>query len=142
VTRAFADPIAEASIPASILEDVRQARVCEEAGAPYGAGLLYRRACQYVCRDQGAKARDLRDQIPELAKDGLITNALADQAHHVRIVGNELAHPDVNNPLVISQDDVADAREFVEQLIRAIYVDPARNAARRASLQQRGVRGA
>lgn len=134
------DRLARESIPAAILEDLRQAELAHAAGAPYGAGLLLRRACQYVCGDKGATKHGLADQIDELASQGIITQHLAKLASRIKIVGDELAHPDANTPFVIEDDDVLTARRFLEQLIRAVYIEPAEVQRLEASLQARGVK--
>lgn len=141
-TAAFAtDRMGEDSIPAAILEDLRQAELAEYASSYYGAGLLLRRACQYICRQQGIPDdKGLDRQIAELGKRGTITASLAALGDTVRIIGNELAHPDADTPFVITPSDVRIAREFTIQVVRAVYVDPARAIALRADLDRRGVK--
>ncbi len=128
-------------IPAAVFEDLRQAELAYLAGADYGAGLLLRRACQNICRHQNITetGTKLRGQITEMANRGIITQHLAEMAHGVRIIGNELAHPDPNTPFVITGNDVRLACEFLDQVVRAVYVDPARAKKLKEDLKQRGV---
>lgn len=121
------EKMAEGAVPAAVLEDLRQAELAHLSGAPYGAGLLLRRAAQYICREQQVpETGGLANQIKALATRGVITRHLAEIADAVRILGNELAHPDVNTPSIISSEDVRLAWEFMCQLVRAIYIDPVR----------------
>jgi hypothetical protein len=120
-------------VPAAILEDLRQAELSMHAGAVYGAGLLLRRACQYICRDKGCTGRNLEKEIDALAPQH-ITPDMAGLAHGIRVVGNELAHPDAKSPAKVSTKDVRDCWEFVVELIRVIYVHPARRQALRERL--------
>jgi len=127
-------------IPSAVYEDLRQAELAYLARSHYGAGLLLRRACQNICRQQGIPdVGGLKGQIKELASRGTITKSLAEQAESIRVIGNELAHPDPNTPSVIQPGDVRLAMEFLDQLVRAIYVDPARVKELKADLQKRGV---
>jgi hypothetical protein len=141
-TDAFgADQFAINWVPNAIYEDIRQAELSAAAGAYYGAGLLLRRACQSICREKNIPENGgLRSQIDELAAQRIITEHLAEMAHDIRVIGNELAHPDPNTPSVITDEDVGLAYEFLTQLVRAIYVDPQRAAKLKADLNKRGVR--
>jgi Domain of unknown function (DUF4145) len=135
------EKLSKEAIPAAILEDLRQAELAHAAGAHYGAGLLLRRACQSICRDKEVKENGgLKGQIVQLATSGIITNSLAQMAESIRIIGNELAHPDPNTPSVITRHDVNAGREFLNQLVRAIYVDPARAKQLKSALAQKGVK--
>jgi len=128
------------SIPKAILEDMIQAELSDYVGAEYGAGLLLRRACQNICRDQGCPdTGGLEAQIKELAARSIITSKMAEMADGIRIIGNELAHPDPNTPFVITSEDVRTATEFLTQLVRVIYVDPAKAQKLKDDLASRGV---
>ncbi len=133
------DMIASDAVPRAILEDLRQAELAFYAGADYGAGLLLRRACQSIARHQSIPDDGLKGQIEEMARRGIITKSLAEMADGIRIIGNELAHPDPNTPSVITAEDVHLAKEFLEQMVRAIYVDPARARKLKEELKKKGV---
>jgi hypothetical protein len=122
------------SVPAAILEDLRQVELAFQVGAIYGAGLLLRRAIQYVCRDKGCKGKDLREEIDALAPT-YITNDMANIAHSIRIVGNELAHPNAQTPAAITGQDIKDCWEFIIELIKVIYIHPARQSALRSRVK-------
>ncbi|OGO20247.1 MAG: hypothetical protein A2Z15_06290 [Chloroflexi bacterium RBG_16_50_11] len=141
-TSAFrTEQLPEKEIPAAIFEDLRQAELAYLADAYYGAGLLLRRACQNICREQKIpETGGLASQIKEMDTRGIITKHLADMADSIRIIGNELAHPDPNTPSVITPDDVRLAQEFFDQLVRAIYVDPARTKKLKEDLKKKGIK--
>lgn len=143
-TSAFeSEELASRTVPEAVYEDFRQAELAFYAGAPYGAGLLIRRACQNICRHQGiSDTKNLKAEIKQLQTiKGVITEHLADMAHNLRIIGNELAHPNPQTPFVITNSDIRDAREFLKQLIEVIYLGPARAQAQKANLKKRGVTG-
>lgn len=128
------------AVPAAVFEDLRQAELAYLAGAHYGAGLLLRRACQNICREQKIpETGGLAHQIREMAVRGIITEHVSEMADTIRIIGNELAHPDPNTPSVITAEDIRLAREFLSQLVRAVYVDPARARKLKGELKKKGV---
>ena len=120
------EALGRTGVPPAILKDLEQAELAFAAGAYYGAGLLLRRACQYVCLDKQMPHEKPRYQIQQLAANGTITTTLAQTAESIRVLGDELEHPDANTPSVITEDDVKAGRVFLTQLIMAIYVDPAK----------------
>lgn len=140
-TTAFkTDALGHDAIPPAILKDLEQAELAFAAGAHYGAGLLLRRACQSICLDKQVPPNGLKGQIKKLAASGVITATLAELADSIRIIGNELAHPDANTPSVITEDDVTAGAEFLTQLVRAIYVDPAKAQQLKTALGKKGVK--
>lgn len=129
------------SIPAAIFEDLRQAELAYLVSAHYGAGLLLRRACQNICRDRQVPEKGgLKAQLKEMARMGIITSALGDMADSIRVVGNELAHPAPDKPFALTPDDIKIAREFLLQLVRSIYVDPAKVQKLKQDLDSRGIK--
>jgi len=138
--KALAQP---SPVPAAVAADIQQAELSFYAGSVYGAALLLRRACQDICRERKipeVPGQGLKGQIQEMAKAGLVTQPLADMADSIRVIGNEVAHPDPATPSVITGDDVAMAREFMLQLVRGLYIDPERVAKLKADLLKRGVK--
>ena len=111
-------------VPAAIYEDMRQAQLSFNVNAYLGAGMLLRRACQNICRDKECQGKDLYTEIDSLVSKNLITRDMAEMAHSVRIIGNEIAHPSPNEVLEITADDVRICYAFIEQLVQVIYVNP------------------
>lgn len=135
-----ADKAYQASVPAAILEDLKQASACQGVAAVYGAALLYRRAIQYLCRDKKAPEKlGLKGQIANLAASGIITTHIKELAEHVRIIGNDIAHPDAEHPARIEWNDVKAASEFARQIVEAVYVGPYKAAELRKRLKEKGV---
>lgn len=112
-------------IPEAVLEDIRQAELSYFSGAFLGAGMLLRRACQNICRDKNIEVKgNLVSEINNLVDKGIITKDMAEMAHTIRIIGNEIAHPNPKKALIISRDDVRICREFINQLVQVIYINP------------------
>ena len=127
-------------VPGAILEDVIQAELSYYVGADFGAGLLLRRACQNICRDKKCEEDGLPKQIKDLVNKKIITEDMAEWADTIRIIGNELAHPNPRKPFVITPNDVREGREFLKQLIKVIYINPYKAKALKKKLKKKGVK--
>ena len=81
-------------IPERAMGDFIEARQCFSVQAYRAAGAMARRALQECCLDHGADA-DLKlgQQIDWMAEQRIVTNAIKDWAHEVRLTGNDCAHP-------------------------------------------------
>ena len=141
-TEAFeANELGKDVVPGAILEDIAQAELSYYVGAYLGAGLLLRRACQNICRDKKCEEKGgLVSQIKDLVKKNIITQDMIELADTIRIIGNEIAHPDPNTPFVITHDDVNACQEFIEQLIQIIYVNPYKAKIIKEKLITKGVK--
>ena len=141
-TEAFeAKELGKDVVPEAILEDIAQAELSYYVGAYLGAGLLLRRACQNICRDKKCQEKGgLVNQINDLVRKSIITKDMAELADTIRIIGNEIAHPDPNSPFIITHDDVKACREFIKQLIHVVYVNPYRAKAMKEKLKKKGVK--
>jgi len=141
-TEAFeAKELGKNVLPGAILEDIAQAELSHYVGAYLGAGLLLRRACQNICRDKKCKEKGgLVNQINDLVSKSVITKDMAELADTIRIIGNEIAHPDPNTPFVITHDDVKACREFIKQLIQVIYINPYKAKAMKDKLEKKGIK--
>ncbi len=126
-------------VPSAVLEDLRQAEVGFQAGSTHGAGLLLRRACQNLCRDKSCKRGSLAEEIDALYPEH-ITAQMKQTAHSVRLIGNEIAHPDPHTPATVTAQDVRDCWDFLTELIRVIYVHPGRQATLRKRMEAKDKR--
>ncbi len=81
----------------------------------------------------------LRAQIAELSKKGAINKHVHEMAETVRIIGNDIAHPDAKTPIRITPDEVVLAQEFLRQLVDAVYIAPKKASDLRARLKKKGV---
>jgi hypothetical protein len=120
-------------VPAQIAKEFREALECAWSGHYLGAALVGRRVLQAAARNViGGTRNDLKTEIAKIPDDRL-NKPLKDQATHVRLIGNDAAHVDP-----IDSEDVNHLVDFVEQVLDALYVVPAKVAkldAKRAALK-------
>jgi len=123
--------IVDASVPETVGAAVVEAQKCFDVGAYNACATMCRRAVQAAAVERGGKGETLFKQIDDLAQQRLITPALQEWAHEVRLIGKVGAHAD--EPIESSPEDARDGLVFAEELLDHLYVLPARLAKRRAS---------
>lgn len=79
--------------------------------------LMCRKCIETICKNLGAKGRDLNAKIQSLFEAGHIDSRLLDWAHQIRLVGNEAAHDDDSR---LTKRDARDVLDFTEAIL--IYV--------------------
>jgi hypothetical protein len=120
----------DASVPDTVSGPLVEAQKCFDVGAYNACATMCRRAVQAAVVERGGKGETLFKQIDDLAQQRLITPALQEWAHEVRIIGKVGAHAD--EPIQASPDDARDGLAFADELFDHLYVIPARLAKRRA----------
>ncbi len=117
-------------VPDEIWHAYEEAQLCGAAGAFAGCLMMCRTAVTRLQRDQNvSRLRDLRDQ-------GKISDMLYQQADEVRLWANVVGHEDYDLKSLTSHfcDELL---AYVESLLDAIYVQPAKLSKVRAERQQR-----
>jgi hypothetical protein len=84
------------------------------------AALMARSAVQLVARNMKATGANLKQQIDDLAKKGMLPPVMREWSHEIRELGNENAHP---TPGAAGTDpkDARDVVEFLGQLLVMTY---------------------
>ena len=120
----------DASVPVAVSAAFVESQKCFDVGAYNACATMCRRAVQAAVVERGGQGDTLFKQIDDLAQQQLITPALREWAHEVRIIGKGGAHAD--EPDELSDKDAADGLAFTEELLNRLYVVPARLTRRRA----------
>ncbi len=115
--RALPDYSAD-GVPEKIARDFTEALRCQASGYLFGAALVGRRVLQAAVRHCGGKGSDLKAEINSL-ESKLLPDLYKEQAHEVRLVGNDAAHADE-----VTEDEVEDLVEFTKQVLHHLYVMP------------------
>lgn len=118
-------------IPQHIANPADEAYKCHSIGADRAATLLARAVIEASAKEKGISKGTLADKIDKLAEQGHVRQLLADAAHEVRHIGNDMAHGDFA-VADITSDDAQDALDFMEDFLRELFELPTRVAKRRA----------
>ncbi|NQS88677.1 DUF4145 domain-containing protein [Patescibacteria group bacterium] len=110
-------------IPGHIALDYLEALLCREVYAYKAAVTMCRRALQASLLDMGAnKKLKLEKQIDELFSKGKITEAIRDEAHKIRSLGNIGAHPDKDELKDVSEQEVEKIFKFMDAYFQCVYI--------------------
>jgi hypothetical protein len=126
----------DASVPEAVGAAFVEAQRCFDVGAYNACATMCRRAVQAAVVERGGKGETLFKQIDDLAEQRLITPALQEWAHEVRVIGKVGAHAD--EPIEATVEDARDGLAFAEELFDHLYVLPARLAKRRTTTTSAG----
>lgn len=108
-------------VPDELAKDFEEALGCAEHGHYLGAALVARRVLQGAAREViGKSGANLAAEI-EAVSDERLNRQLKQQAHEVRLIGNDAAHNDKIDPA-----DVEELLDFCGQVLEALYVSPLR----------------
>jgi hypothetical protein len=84
------------------------------------AVLMARSAVQLIARLQNAAGRNLKEEIDDLAKKGLLPPVMQEWSHEVRALGNDSAHPTPGDEGP-SAKDARDIVDFLGMLLTMVY---------------------
>ena len=87
------------------------------------AALMARSSLQVALRGQNATGNNLKQEIDDLAKKGILPKIMQDWAHNVRELGNDSAHPMPDQPPT-SPQDARDIVSFMDYLFEYLYTLP------------------
>lgn len=106
-------------------------------GASWGAVLLARTVVEQTAKSKGIVTGGLDSKIKKLAEEGLIRQAVADQADEIRYLGNSTAHGDLE--YTVAKEDAEEVLNLMGEVLNEVWQAPARSerlkqarAARRA----------
>ncbi len=120
-----------ADVPMQIAEAADEAHRSMSIGARRGAVILARAVLEATCKDKGAGGKDLYTRIDALHSAGLINELVKDEAHEVRLMGNDLAHGDFGSS--VNEAEAEEILALMGEVLEEVYQRPARLAARRAT---------
>ncbi len=89
------------------------------------AALMARSALQTALRDKGAEGKNLKQEIDNLASNGILPPIMKEWSDNVRELGNESAHPKAQQSATDPQD-ARDVISFLDFLLEYLYSLPHR----------------
>jgi Domain of unknown function (DUF4145) len=119
-------------LPETVARALDETLVALNGGAWNLAVTGFRTTLQLAVRDKGAKGRNLREEIEQLAGDGSIPASLKEWAHDIRAAGNDTAHPDQDLPF--GEQDAQELLALTQSILDYLFVVPARVEDRRTRL--------
>ena len=117
------------------IDSVRsEAWSCFHGGDFRAAVVMGRAAVQRAVRSLGGEGRDLYQEIDSLHAQEIVTKALKDWAHEVRLAGNDAAHPEELEE--VSEDEAEESLTFMDDFLNFAVALPQRHADRKAARER------
>jgi len=114
-------------VPDHIAATADEAHQCQSIGAYRGAVALARAVVEATAKERGVTKGNLMEKIDALAKQGAISDAMKDAAHEIRFAGNEIAHGDLaEQPL--GTEDAEEVLDLMDAILLRVYQEPAQVA--------------
>ncbi|MFJ9322160.1 DUF4145 domain-containing protein [Streptomyces globisporus] len=112
-------------VPPEIAETASEAHACLSIGAARGAVALARSVVEATAKAQGITAHGIAAKIDALRDGGVISALTAETSHQIRRDGNSIAHGDIGDEPV-STDDAEAIIEFMDALLDEVFQRPAK----------------
>jgi hypothetical protein len=128
-----------ADVPEQVGGAASEAFKCHSVAAYRAACSLARSVIEATAKDKGITVSGIAPKIDAMVSQGLLRAHIAEAAHEVRHLGNEMAHGDFVLP--VDEEDSALVMELMTDVLEEVYASPARVArakeARELRKQQR-----
>lgn len=89
------------------------------------AAVMARSSLQVALRSHKAEGANLKQEIDDLAKKGLLPSLMQEWSHNLRELANDSAHPKPDQPATTAQD-ARDIVKFMDFLFEYLYALPKR----------------
>lgn len=119
-------PVDTAFIPDGVAGYFKEAHDAFSVSAYRAVLLLVRSVIEATAKDCGISSGSLVQKINKLDEEGHIRRGTKDMAHALRILGNDMAHGDIDE--VPTQEDADDALTIARFVLDDVYVADARRA--------------
>ena len=123
-------------VPAAIASVAVEAHACLSVQSFRGAVALARAVVEAAAKEKGITKKGIQPKIDELFAQGLIYEHVKDAAHEVRFAGSEVAHGDlVDEP--ISSDEAEAILELMDMVLDGVFIAPGKTTSQAARRQAR-----
>lgn len=119
-------PVDTAFVPDGVAGFLQEAHDAYSIGAHRAVLLLVRSVIEATARDKGITDGTLVQKINVLHADGHLRSGTKDMAHALRILGNDMAHGEIDE--VPTEEDARDALTVARFVLDDVYVADARRA--------------
>ncbi|MFD3537021.1 DUF4145 domain-containing protein [Streptomyces sp. NPDC058664] len=112
-------------VPPQIGATASEAHACLSVGAHRGAVALARAVVEATAKHHGITSGNLVSKIDRMHEEGLIREITKEVAHEIRHGGNEIAHGDLADEPMPSEDSEAIV-EFMDAILQEVFQGPAK----------------
>jgi len=111
-------------VPEAISDAAREAHSAKSVGIKMAAILMARTVVEASAKEFNVIEGNLIAKINKLKENGLIRASIAEAAHAIRILGNDMAHGDIGE--TPKAEDVDDVLALMDDVLRELFQQPAK----------------
>jgi hypothetical protein len=124
-------------VPEHIASAASEAYSCQSINAHRAAAALARSVIEATAKEKGFTDGNLFKKIDDLQRANLIRPLIAEAAHEVRHLGNDIAHGDFVEP--ISGEESDEILVLMSEVLEEVFTTPARiEAVRQGRINRKG----
>lgn len=116
-------------IPSHISSAYSEGITCLAASCPSAATVMFRRTLEAITVDKGFEEGSLYKRLIKVFEEGAMPLTFKEWVKEIRLIGNSGAHFDPIN--IVKVEDAKDMQNFIEELIKHIYIIPSQLNRRR-----------
>lgn len=109
------------NIPAPVVSALEEAIVCHANECFIAAAIMVRKTLEELCRERGAKGKDLKERIRDLGTKIVLPKELLDGLDDLRLLGNDAAHIESREYDQVGKEEVEIGIEFTKEVLKATY---------------------
>lgn len=109
-------------VPSYILSAYNEGATCLAASCSSAATVMFRRTLEAITVDKGYKEKTLHKSLEMMFEEGTLPLTFKEWVKELRLVGNTGAHFDPINK--VNAQDAKDMQNFIEELIKHVYIIP------------------
>jgi len=111
-------------VPGAIARAAREAYSSANIQNHMAAILMARTVVEATAKSKGISSGNLKSKIDAMREQGLIRPAIAEQAHEIRFMGNDMAHGDIEDaPAAIDAEEIL---ALMGEVLSEVFQGPAR----------------
>jgi len=109
------------NLPEAVRASLQEAVVCHANQCYTAAAIMVRKTLEELCRERGAKGKDLKERIKALGGKIILPAELLAAMDDLRLLGNDAAHVESQEFNNIGKNEVEIGIEIAKEVLKAVY---------------------
>ena len=111
----------QTNIPRPVVSALEEAITCHANECFVAAAIMVRKTLEELCRERGARGKDLKERIRDLGTKIVLPNELLNGLDDLRLLGNDAAHIESREYEHVGNEEVEIGIEFTKEVLKATY---------------------
>jgi hypothetical protein len=100
---------------------LEEAIICHANECFIAAAIMVRKTLEEMCRERGAKGKDLKERIRDLGTKIVLPSELLNGLDDLRLLGNDAAHIESHEYDQVGKEEVEIGIEFTKEVLKSMY---------------------